>query len=63
MTDLVSVDAGWAIRSKEPGTRADYAVLAASAGPLSEREFASVLIHFAVGTPPPRGTGRDRCPG
>ena len=57
MTDLVSVDAGWAIRSKQPGTRADYAVLAASDEPLSEPEFASVLIHFAVGTPP---TERDR---
>jgi hypothetical protein len=50
--DLVSVQAGWAIWSKHPGTRDDYSVLYSSAGPLSAAEFSSVLAHFAPGNPP-----------
>jgi hypothetical protein len=53
MGDLVTVQAGWAIWSKHPGTRDDYSVLHSSAGPLSKAEFSSVLAHFAPGNPPP----------
>jgi hypothetical protein len=52
MRNLVTVQAGWAIWSKRPGTRDDYSVLAASTGPLSTAEFGSVLAHFAPGNPP-----------
>lgn len=50
MTDR-PVTAGWAVRSKEPGTRDDYSVLACSDGPLSKSEFAKLLDHFAPGSP------------
>jgi hypothetical protein len=49
VTGQVSVQAGWAIWSKRPGTRDDFSVLAASAGPLSSGEFAQLLAHFAPG--------------
>lgn len=49
MTDQVPARAGWAIWSKRPGTRDDFSVLAASAGPLSTGEFAQLLAHFAPG--------------
>lgn len=52
MGDLITVQAGWAIWSKHPGTRDDYSVLYSSAGPLSAAEFSSVLAHFAPGNPP-----------
>lgn len=52
MSEPVTVQAGWAVWSKQPGTRDDYSVLASSAGPLSAAEFSSVLAHFAPGNPP-----------
>ncbi len=52
MGNPVPVDAGWAIWSKQPGTRDDYSVLASSDGPLSSAEFTRVLSHFAAGNPP-----------
>ena len=52
MGDPVPVHAGWAIWSKQPGTRDDYSVLASSDGPLSPAEFIRVLTHFAAGNPP-----------
>lgn len=50
MTDW-PVTAGWAVWSKEPGTRDDYSVLAFSDGPLSKGEFARLVAHFAPGSP------------
>ena len=55
MGNPVPVHAGWAIWSKQPGTRDDYSVLASSDGPLSSAEFARVLSHFAAGNPPAEG--------
>lgn len=52
MSGQVPVTAGWAIRSKRPGSRDDYSVLDSSAGPLSAAEFGHVLAHFAPGNPP-----------
>ncbi len=52
MGNPVPVHAGWAIWSKQPGTRDDYSVLASSDGPLSSAEFTRVLAHFAAGNPP-----------
>ena len=52
MADPVSVGAGWALWSKDPGSSRDYSLLASSDGPLSGPEFASVLTHFVAGTPP-----------
>lgn len=46
-----SVTAGWAVWSKEPGTRDDYSILAFSDGPLSKGEFAQLLAYFAPGSP------------
>lgn len=51
MTDPVPVQAGWAIWSKHQGTRDDYSVLAASAGPLSPGEFGQLLKYFTPGNP------------
>ena len=51
MTSAPSVTAGWAVWSKQPGTRDDYSVLAFSDGPLSKGEFAQLLAHFAPGSP------------
>jgi hypothetical protein len=47
VTSPPSVTAGWAVWSKQPGTRDDYSVLAFSDGPLSKGEFAQLLAHFA----------------
>ena len=52
MGEPILVHAGWAIWSKQPGTREDYSVLASSDGPLSTAEFTRVLMHFAAGNPP-----------
>lgn len=52
MDSQVHVGAGWALWGKHPGSNDDYSVLASSAEPLSAAEFASVLTHFAPGTPP-----------
>jgi hypothetical protein len=51
MEQPVPVSAGWALWSKQPGTRSDYSLLATSGEPLSEGEFASVVAHFVAGTP------------
>jgi hypothetical protein len=45
------VTAGWAVWSKQPGTRDDYSVLAFSDEPLSKGEFAQLLAYFAPGSP------------
>ena len=52
MENAVPISVGWALWGKHPGTSHDYSVLASSAEPLSEQEFASVLTHFVPGTPP-----------
>lgn len=52
MEAQAKVNVGWALWGKPPGSNSDYSVLAASAEPLSEAEFGSVLAHFAPGTPP-----------
>ena len=52
MENGTRVSAGWALWGKRPGASDDYSVLASSAEPLSPPEFASVLAHFAPGTPP-----------
>lgn len=52
MEAQAEVNVGWALWGKPPGSNSDYSVLAASAEPLSEAEFGSVLAHFAPGTPP-----------
>jgi hypothetical protein len=52
LDDRVTVQVGWALWGKPPGSNSDYSVLAASAEPLSQAEFGSVLAHFAPGTPP-----------
>jgi hypothetical protein len=57
METPASVHVGWALWGKQPGSSNDYSVLASSAEPLSQPEFASVLAHFAPGTPP---TERDQ---
>jgi hypothetical protein len=46
-----SVTAGWAVWSKEPGTRDDYSILKFSDAPLSRGEFAQLLAYFAPGSP------------
>jgi hypothetical protein len=52
MDTLANVNVGWALWGKHPGSNDDYSILASSAEPLSQPEFASVLAHFAPGTPP-----------
>lgn len=52
MPETISAQAGWAIWSKQPGTREDYSVLSSSTEPLNPREFSRVLSHFAPGNPP-----------
>ena len=55
--DHVTLNAGWALLGKQPGTDRDYSILHSSDEPFSGPEFASVLRHFMPGTPP---TERDR---
>jgi len=51
MGDPVSVSVGWALWGKQPGAVREYSLLASSAQPLDEAEFANVLTHFMPGTP------------
>ena len=51
MGDPVSVSVGWALWGKQPGAVREYSLLASSAEPLDEAEFANVLTHFMPGTP------------
>ena len=62
MANTVPVSVGWALWGKRPGTSQDYSVLASSAEPLSEQEFASVLTHFVPGTPPTEPGRPDSLP-
>jgi hypothetical protein len=52
MATWAQISAGWALWGKHPGSDSDYSVLSSSTEPLSPPEFASVLAHFAPGTPP-----------
>ena len=51
MTDPVLAQAQWAVWSKFPGTRDDYAVLAASSGLFSRSEFDRLVRVFTPGNP------------
>lgn len=51
MTDPVLAQAQWAVWSKLPGTRDDYAVLAASSGLFSRSEFDRLVKVFTPGNP------------
>ena len=51
MTDPVLAQAQWAVWSKFPGTRDDYAVVAASSGLFSRSEFDRLVRVFTPGNP------------
>jgi len=55
MSDLVQVNASWALWGKYPGTNDDYSILASSSQPFGAADFARILAHFAPGTPPTEG--------
>lgn len=51
MDTVVELDVHWALYGKQPGSREDYKILAASAL-FSYDEFGSIIAHFSPGTPP-----------
>lgn len=51
MNDTVTIDAGWALWGKSPGSVEDYSVLASSSALIKEN-LARILTYFAPGTPP-----------
>ena len=62
MTDLVTLQAGWALWGKQPGGRQDYSVLGCSPGPFSRTEFEAIITRFAVGSPDVTVTGAAALP-
>lgn len=62
MTNLVPINAGWALWGKHPGTHDDYSVLACSAGPFSRADFSAILSRFAPGTPSASAGGPGALP-
>ena len=62
MPDLVPVDAGWALWSKQAGTREDYSVLSTSTGQFSRADFSAILTRFTPGTPPTEKEGLGTLP-
>ena len=62
MTDLVTLQAGWALWSKQPGTRQDYSVLGCSPAPFNRGEFEAIITRFAVGSPDVTLTGAAALP-
>ncbi len=64
MSGSVELSADWAVWSKEPGTRQDYSVLAASIGTFSHADFAAIFSRFSPGTPliQPPGDSAPRQP-
>jgi hypothetical protein len=62
MTEAVTAEAGWAIWSKQPGTRDDYSVLACS-DTFPKTAFAKIISRFTPGTPDTRaGQGAGALP-
>lgn len=62
MAAELTVRAGWALWGKEPGTRADYSVLACSPEPFSPGDFGTIITRFAPGTPDSRAAGSGELP-
>jgi hypothetical protein len=58
----IAVRAGWALWGKEPGSRADYSVLACSPEPFSRGDFGTIITRFAAGTPDTRAVGPGELP-
>ena len=62
MAGELRVQAGWALWGKEPGSRADYSVLACSPDPFSRAEFGTIITRFAAGNPDTRAAGPGELP-
>jgi hypothetical protein len=62
MSNLVSVEVGWALWGKRAGSNDDYSVLSCSAEPFSKAEFAAILSRFATGSPSVRQQGPGKLP-
>jgi hypothetical protein len=58
----LTVRAGWALWGKEPGSRADYSVLACSPEPFSPADFGTIITRFAPGNPDSRAAGSGELP-
>jgi hypothetical protein len=53
MADELLAEAGWAVWSKDPGTREDYSVLACS-DTFTRTDFAKIISRYTAGTPDTR---------
>jgi hypothetical protein len=54
--------AGWAIRGKPPGSYDEYRVTGCGGPDFSAADYAHILRHFALGTPPPGRSGPAALP-
>ena len=62
MAGELTARAGWALWGKEPGSRADYSVLACSPEPFSQADFGTIITRFTPGTPDTRAAGAGELP-
>lgn len=58
----MTVEAGWALWSKKPGSHDDYSVLACSSAPFTRGDFGKIITRFAAGTPDTRSSGPGALP-
>ncbi|MFB4304505.1 hypothetical protein [Actinomadura sp. GTD37] len=54
--------AGWAVRGKPPGSYHDYEIIGHGGADFTAADYADVLRHYALGTPPPERTGPAALP-